>query len=439
MTISHSITTIHCQLSIPHNSNAMKLTYCVLAMLLPLIKANALPIEPLRVGDKVPSLPLKNIINAGYKNTSIAACKGKLLVLDFMATTCKGCIIALPRLDSLQAKYKNSLQIFLVTYEDAATLKTFLAHNHIGQQVHLPFVTGDTLLAKYFPHVWLSHDVWINPAQQVLAITEAEYVNDSNVVNALTGKAVNWPLKLDFALHDDSKPFLNYTDADSFYFKKPAAASYTFLSGYINTRAISFLFKKDTVNNVQRFCITNYPVVQMYQLVYDAIYLPHGHIQLQVKDTPRYIYKQGAAYFDVWNSKNRYCYEALLPIDMQKQAVQEKVVADLNNYFGLQASFKQREVPCLVLRDTMKTTSEPTGADTTHTITLHNLLYGLNNNQYGTPVLNESSANNDLLLPLCGTETIEEINTVLAHFGLVFLKLNRTTQILTIAEKSATE
>jgi thiol-disulfide isomerase/thioredoxin len=412
----------------------MKLKYCLLAMLLPLLKANALPVEPLTVGDNVPALPLKNIVNAGYKNASVTAFKGKLLVLHFMATTCKGCIMALPRLDSLQAKYKDRVQILLVTYEDAATVKNFLAHNHIGQRVHLPFITGDTLLAKYFPHVWLSHDVWINPKQQVLAITGAEYVNDKNVAEALTNKPVNWPLKLDFALYDDSKPFLNYTDADSFYFKKPVAAYYTFLSGYINTRTISFLFKKDSINNVQRFCITNYPIVQMYQLAYDAIELPHGHIQLQVKDESSYIYKQGAAYFDVWNSKNRYCYEALLPMRMSREAVQEKVVSDLDNYFGLQASFAKREVPCLVLQNRTKITGGQTTADTSHTITLHNLLYVLGNNQYGTPVLNESSANEDLVLPLTGNETIGEINAVLAHYGLMFLKLNRTTQMLTITE-----
>jgi thiol-disulfide isomerase/thioredoxin len=412
----------------------MKLKYCLLAILLPLLKANALPVEPLGIGDNVPALPLKNIVNASYKNAAVNAFKGRLLVLDFMATTCKGCIMALPGLDSLQAKYKDRLQIFLVTYEDAATVKNFLSRNHIGQRVHLPFVTGDTLLAKYFPHVWLSHDVWISTHQQVLAITEGEYVNDSNVVTALAGKQVNWPLKFDVALHDDSRPFLNYTDADSFYFKKPAAAYYTFLSGCINTRAISFLFTKDSLNNVQRFCITNYPIVQMYQLAYDAIELPHGHIQLLVKDESSYIYKQGAEYFDVWNSKNRYCYEALLPMRMSKAAVQEKVVSDLDNYFGLQASFQQQDVPCLVLQNRAKITGGPTATDTSHTITLHNLLYVLGNNQYGTPILNESSANEDLVLPLTGNETIGEINAVLAHYGLMFLKLNRTTQMLTITE-----
>ena len=304
----------------------MKLKYCLLVMLLPLLKANALPIEPLTVGDNIPALPLKNIVNAGYKNSSTMSYKGKLLVLDFMATTCKGCIMALPRLDSLQAKYKDSLQIFLVTYEDAATVKTFIARNHIGQQTHLPFITADTLLAEYFPHAWLSHEIWINPKQQVLAITEGEYVNDTNVAKALTGSAVNWPLKLDFALHDDAKPFLNYYDADSFYFKKPAAAYYTFLSGYINTRATSFLFGKDTVNNVQRFCITNYPIVQMYQFVYDSISLPPSHILLQVKNKQHYVYEKAVQYLDVWNSKNRYCYEALLPLNMPRKAVQQKVI-----------------------------------------------------------------------------------------------------------------
>ena len=55
------------------------------------------------------------------------------------------------------------------------------------------------------------------------------------------------------------------------------------------------------------------------------------------------------------------------------------------------------------------------------------------------PVLNESSAAPNLVLPLSGDETVEEINAVLAHYGLVFLKRNRNTQILTITETPASE
>ena len=413
--------------------------YCLLVMLLLLCKAKASTIEPLTIGDKVPALPLRSIINADYKNSNTSQWHGKLLVLDFMATTCKGCIMALPRLDSLQARYKDKLQIFLVTYEDEASVKNFLTHNHIGRQIHLPFVTGDTLLAKYFPHTWLSHEVWINPGQEVLAITEAEYVNNNNVLEALAGKPVNWPLKLDFALQDDTNPFLNYYDAGSPYFKKPAFAYYTFLSSYINTRATSFLFKEDTINNVQRFCITNYPVVQMYQLAYNAISLPHGHIQLHVKNRLDYVYEKGVEYLDVWNSRNRYCYEAVLPVTMPKEAVQHKVIADLNNYFGLQASFKTQETTCLVLKDTIKPAAIKHGIDTIHATTLANLLYLLDNNQYGMPVLDESSTDKNVLLPLSGNETIEDINTVLANYGLVFQELKRSTQILTITEAAATE
>lgn len=412
----------------------MKLKLCMAAMLLLLGNVKARPAEPLTVGDKVPLLPLANIINAAYKNSNTGQWQGKLLVLDFMATTCKGCIMALPRLDSLQARYKDKLQIFLVTYEDSAAVKTFLSRNHIGRQIHLPFVTGDTLLSEYFPHMWLSHDVWINPAQEVLAITEAEYVNDSNIARALSGVKINWPLKLDFTLHDDSQPLLDYHDADSFYFKKPEAACYTFFSGYYNTRAISFLFTKDTANNRQRFCITNYPIVQMYQLAYGDIFLPHSHIDLHVQNKGRYIYEKGAEYLNVWDSRNRYCYEAILPLTMSEMAVRQKVVADLDNYFGLRSGFKKQEVACLVLKDIPAAGKPAPLPDSARGITLANLLYLLNNGQYGTPVLNEIGADENMRLPLSGHETIDQVNTALAPYGLVLLKLNRTVRMLTITE-----
>ncbi|HEX5149987.1 MAG TPA: hypothetical protein VFW07_00990 [Parafilimonas sp.] len=417
----------------------MKLKYCLLAMLLLLLEAKALPVRPLSIGDRIPPLHLSNIVNAGYESSNTATWKSKLLVFDFMATTCKGCIMALPRLDSLQEKYKNKLQIFLVTYEDAPGVKAFLTRNHIGKQIHLPFITNDSLLCQYFPHTSLSHEVWINAEQRVIAITEGEYVNDKNIAKALAGGPVNWPLKMDLPLYDDANTFLTYYDADSLYFKPPVNSYYTFASGYINTRAVSFLFRKDSLRNIQRFCITNYPIVQMYLLAYDSIFLPHSHVQLHVNNRLRYVYEKDAEYLDVWNRQNRYCYETLLPLHMSKAAVQKKVIADLDGFFGVQASFKNQETNCFVLKDTATSKNNRNIADTTSAVTLYNLLYLLNNNRYGTPVLNESNVDTNLLLPLSGNESIAEINIVLAKYGLVFQKLIRNTPILTITETGTAE
>ena len=155
----------------------MKTIYCLMILLWPL-GSRAQTVKGFTVGEKVPNIVIPDILNNTVTSSSLAAFKGKLLILDFMATTCTSCLKALPELESMQQKFKNQLQIILVSSEKPERIQLFLKRH---PQLSLPFVARDSNLSRMFPHVYISHIVWINSERIVSAITDPEYVNQTNV------------------------------------------------------------------------------------------------------------------------------------------------------------------------------------------------------------------------------------------------------------------
>src|SRR6267154_1771510 len=111
----------HCQ---PFPSNffittlcSMKLIMGITAILLPVLCPAQPAVRPLTIGDSVPGIRLGTIINYANPAAKLSSFKGRLVLLDFMNTYCSNCIAALPAFDSLQRKYGDKLQIFMVTNE----------------------------------------------------------------------------------------------------------------------------------------------------------------------------------------------------------------------------------------------------------------------------------------------------------------------------------
>ncbi len=91
----------------------MKLIYCFMIFLCPLFTP-AQVVKPLKIGERAPDITISDVYNSQASTIHSFDLKGKLVILDFMATTCVPCIKVLPRFDSLQKQYGKRLQIILV-------------------------------------------------------------------------------------------------------------------------------------------------------------------------------------------------------------------------------------------------------------------------------------------------------------------------------------
>lgn len=328
----------------------MKLIYCLMILLWPLVNT-AQTIKPLNVGDNAPDVPIPHIINGALTSSSLAAFKGKLLILDFMATTCVSCIRALPELDSLQKKFKNRIQIMLVSNENPERIEVFLKKH---PRLSLPFVANDSGLSALFPHVYISHVAWINPQRIVSAITDPEYVNTRNIEAVLNGRIVNWPVKREYPEYDFNQPILQLNLNNIPEQATPRNYYYTAVINYMPGIQKENKTVVDSSHGVAHISLINYDILDLYRILFQRYRFPLSHIKANIKNKERLFYNIEQGYYETWKSKNMYCIEALLPFSLSLPEQRQKLIEELNFYFGFQVVLKKQTVNCLILCNNKK-------------------------------------------------------------------------------------
>jgi len=152
----------------------------------------------------MPAVVISHLVNTPATAVHLPGTR-PLVLLDFFATSCSSCVAALPRLDSLQKKFGDRLQVLVVTAEAGETLQKFLLRNTKARGVQLPFVYADTTLAALFPHELLPHEVWLSGGV-VTAITDADQVTETNISAILEGKSQMLTPKADNFVYDRHLP-----------------------------------------------------------------------------------------------------------------------------------------------------------------------------------------------------------------------------------------
>lgn len=156
--------------------------------------------KDLEVGEYLPKTTLTNVLY--YSNSTVALptdFRGKLIILDFGATWCAPCLAQFGKLDSLQKKFANDIQIVFVTQESGKKVTDFFSRFLKFKNIRIPAtITDDKILRRYFRHKYMPHYVWLNESGKVLAITDGKEVNDINIAKVLRGEYIELPVKKDY-------------------------------------------------------------------------------------------------------------------------------------------------------------------------------------------------------------------------------------------------
>src|SRR5882757_7297741 len=88
-------------------------------------------IKRLLVGSKMPDITLNNVLKYPSASLSTSDFKNKLLIIDYINTSCGSCIEALPRLDEIKKKYPGKVEFLIVTNEKGVRVTCFLKTNSI--------------------------------------------------------------------------------------------------------------------------------------------------------------------------------------------------------------------------------------------------------------------------------------------------------------------
>ncbi len=293
--------------------------------------------RPLTVGDNVPDRILRPILNAPFTSYHLKAKNGKLVILDFFDTRCGSCIAALPMLDSLQNHFGDAVSFLVVSTEPAAAIGRFLKTNPRAKHIRLPFLVGDTVLRRAFPHNLLPHEVWIKNGK-VMAITEAYAITPANLQAALSDKGITLPLKKDLLEFDPATPLRSQLAASD-----PGL----FLRQNLFTRQVNGLGTRRGTQlsaGTKRVYYINWGLLSLFQYAWK---FEANRVMLDIPDPNRYLDRTTDP--DKWKRNNLYCYEGIFPENCPDSLVLEDLRTSLQSASPLLGSWQNREMPCYVL------------------------------------------------------------------------------------------
>lgn len=302
----------------------------------------------LSVGDQVPEMKISNVINHSSPSINTSEYKGKLLIIDFWATWCSPCIAVMPKSDSLQKAFADQIQILPVTYQSEKDVQRLLAKASKLKNVTLPFVTGDTILTKLFPHKELPHYVWIDKAGTVVAITGRHEVNAVTIKKMLTESGQALAQKKDAMKPYDPETPLLFQPLD---IQRKQILFQSLLSSYVEGVQSRFDVIRDEQGSVTRITMANVWIQLMFALAWsdETRYFSRNRILLEIKDPSVLISNQEGEPLKAWLRNHAWCYEVIVPKPLSAK-VFEIMRSDMTRLFPQYiASVEKRAMPCLVL------------------------------------------------------------------------------------------
>jgi thiol-disulfide isomerase/thioredoxin len=304
-------------------------------------------VRNLRIGDNVPDFHISKIINNDKPNAKISDFRNQLLILDFWDTYCPSCIQALPVLDSMQRLFGKQIRILPVTYQKEALMRNFFKKNPIAKNLTLPCIVEDKILSSAFRHWYISHEVWIYKGV-VKAITYTEFINPINIRQVLNNEKLDWPVKNDIVDFDyDKQSLFKLESSTGQNYTLGGRKMYSVISGYQSGLKGLINTVIDTFNKTVRTYWVNKDILTSYYIAYREVGFnglstkSTGRLILEVKDSAKYFYRPEYGLNAVWDAKNMYCYESVLPMSVSKRERYQIAIAEMDAFWGLKSGWEK--------------------------------------------------------------------------------------------------
>jgi thiol-disulfide isomerase/thioredoxin len=363
--------------------------------------------QVLKPGDKCPDVKLGKVLNGPVQASTLHGLN-KYVLLDFGSTDCIPCLTLLSKLNHLQEKFKERLQIFMVTKEPAAKVERFLKNVPIAKGLKVSIIAEDSLLTKTFPHYGIPHEVWLAPDGEILGITKHEYVTEENIHAVLSGIKPTWPIKADIE-YDEGMSLAELASTNKIH--------HSIISRYMEgVRSIGKAGEVDPSLRFQRFI--NYTIFELYNIAYKHS-LPTPYPRLFLIDPTLhndFFYDPRLGYKEEWERKVSYCYEILFDSTNENE-MYKKMRADLDFSFGFVSYLQISNIDCWVITKV----GEPVAVPGKKERSVQSLISSLNRNGKFPLIVNETGLTTKQL----GKIYLEADDLVLTKESLIFQVLRK--------------
>jgi len=309
-------------------------------MLLPILTNSQT--RTLMPDDRLTKEEMENITGGINEQDLLINKKAKLFIIDFWDISCISCIASFPKMDSLQKTFNDQIQVILVNRQtEDATERFFKKRNKIIKPA-LPFITGDTIMNRYFPHVGEPYHVWIDSNGEVKLISYGHVTNIKSIDNYLTkgllpGNAITAPAYVK-SLFDEKWD--------------KAMAYFSYLSRCIDNGMLHLRPEKKDAMIVADGCPS---ALTLYQIAYNERNQPYyrfnraGRTILEAKNPEKYTEPESMDNYYEWVAEYGYNYHLYLPTE--REAEKYKIMReDLARYFDLEAKIEKRRVKSFILK-----------------------------------------------------------------------------------------
>ncbi len=398
---------------------------------------------PLSIGDKVPDVAIRHVLNAPFSEIQLSSFKSRPVVLEFFGSWCGSCLKALPHFDSLQNQFGNKVQFIAIGYEPEAKIRAFIKKNAYLQHTSMLVTAADTSLHHFFPHRTIPHIVCLDASGTVMAITDAGNITSQVIDNLLLGRPLNLPLKDEFHVKKSgigTEEIQEHALVNTVFTK--ALPNRPLNSGTSIARDSSFI----------RYWWQNVPLPQLLQT---ASGIPYFNRIVATDSLGQQLsYSQWAV------PAGAYCFDFMGPISLSRHYVMESLLQCINLSLPLHASMVKMKMPCYVLVRITKNDSliaSKAGKAIVNLLPKDNgpflfinkplsvFLSALNKGVSGSappPIFLDATGYTgkvDLQLQVANLQNMEALNKELLRYGLQFRTAVRELDILSVQLKHSSQ
>jgi len=403
--------------------------------------------EPLLVGDCFPDLELPLLPVSGTGSIRVPDSGKKLVLLDYWGTGCSTCIAGFPKLEKLQERYGDRLQIILVNWESPDSTQRFFKRKKL-KIPSLPIVSGVSILDSLVPRDFTPWHVWINQQGIVKFITTSSSVTAENMENFFRTGSGNMPQLHAAVIIDKQNLEQQALNAALFH----------------NVQFYSYLAKRmpGTRWKVPRSPVgfadysASAPPYYQFRKAFSENgkynFNPSGTVILEALDPEKYIGPSDLSKMDAWNDSTTYNYFLMIPKE-RKGELYKTAQDDLNRFFNVFASVEQRKIECYALVTTGKgqefrwnknSVAHAKDKDTAvySNVPISKLIGTLRDrflyNNFSQPVINGTNFTGNIDIRIVKGLVPFDLDTLrreLQVYGLDIVKIFATTDVLVIKEK----